>query len=80
MSSWLAMGMFLRGKVGRWSLDAMRGPLPRLFSHGRFSGLQESLETLDLLFHWYAFGVHLSREVYVPRIRSIPSIREFARI
>ncbi|MQX15749.1 hypothetical protein GHK62_13535 [Sinorhizobium terangae] len=42
--------------------------MPRLSSHGRFSGLQESLQTLDLLFHRYALGVHLSREIYVPRI------------
>ncbi|RVI99736.1 DNA cytosine methyltransferase [Sinorhizobium medicae] len=33
------------------------------------TGLQESLEPLGLLFHWYAFCVHLSREVNVPRIR-----------
>ncbi len=32
-------------------------------------GLQESLETLGLLFHRYAFCVHLSRKVCVPRIR-----------
>ncbi|AWI62410.1 hypothetical protein AB395_00006787 (plasmid) [Sinorhizobium fredii CCBAU 45436] len=38
-------------------------------SADNFTVPQESLEPLGLLFHWYAFCVHLSREVNVPRIR-----------